>query len=59
MEIVQEQRLQLKMKLLLGYNNMKVVMLCRGGRYKNLVEGIFPGRGRLSKACADDGFLVK
>ena len=39
--------------------NMKVVMLCRGGRYKNLVEGIFAGRKRLSKAYADDGFLVK
>ena len=52
MEMVQEQRLQLKMKFLLGYN-MKIVVL------QNFFEGIFLGGGRLSKAHADGGILVK
>ena len=55
MEMVKEQRLQLKMKFLLGYN-MKIVVL-QGD--KNFFEGIFLGEGRLSKARADDGILVK
>ena len=62
--MVQKQWLQLKMKLLLGYN-MKTVVLCvcvcvcvwGGGEEFN--GGIFLGGGRLSKACADDGILVK
>ena len=33
-------------------------LFCWGGG-KNLVGGSFPGRGRLSKACADDGILAK
>ena len=33
-------------------------LFCWGGG-KNLVGGTFPGRGRLSKAWADDGILVK
>ena len=55
MEIVQEQQLQLKMKFLSGCN-MKTIVF-RGD--KNLVVGIVPGGGRLSKACVDDGILVK
>ena len=62
MEMVQEQRLQLTMKFLLGYN-MKIVVLwgiilflffffLRG-------RGIFPGGRRLSKECADEGISVK
>ena len=62
MEMVQEQRLQLTMKFLLGYN-MKIVVLWgiilflfffffEGG-------GIFPGGRRLSKECADEGISVK
>ena len=68
MEMVQEQLLQLKMKLLLGYN-MKTVVLCvcvcvcvwggGGGGGGGFNGGIFLGGGRLSKACADDGILVK
>ena len=56
MGMVQEQRLQLKIKFLLGYNMETVVLL---GGDKNLVGGIFPGGERLAKACADDGVLVK
>ena len=63
MEMVQEQRLQLTMKFLLGYN-MKIVVLWGifffffffffwGG------GGIFPGGRRLSKECADEGISVK
>ena len=55
METVQEQRLQLKMKFLLGYN-MKIVVLWGN---KNLVRVFFFGGGRLCKACADEGILVK
>ena len=55
MEMVQEQRLQLKMKFLLGYN-MKIVVLWGVQKFG---EGIFLGGGRLSKARADDGILVK
>ena len=55
MEMVQEQRLQLKMKFSLGYN-MKIVALLGD---ENLVGGSFPGEGRLSKACVDDRILVK
>ena len=55
--MVQEQRQQLKMKFLLGYG-MKTIVLWREGA-KHLVEGNFPGGGRLSKAFADDGILVK
>ena len=43
------------MRFLLG-SNMNIVVL-QG--YKNLVGGIFPRGGRLSKACADDTILVK
>ena len=55
--MVQEQRLQLKMKFSLGYN-MKIVALWGD---KNLVGGggSFPGEGRLSKAWVDDGIEVK
>ena len=45
----------LKMKFFLGYN-MKILVLWGD---KDLVGGIFPGGGRLSKACVDDGILVK
>ena len=57
MEMVQEQRLQLKMRFLLGYN-MKIVALWGD---KNLVGegGIFSGGGRLSNSCVDDGILLK
>ena len=55
--MVQEQRQQLTMKFLLGYR-MKTIVLWREGD-KNLVVGIFPGGGRLSKAFANDGILVK
>ena len=49
--MVQEQRPQLKMKFLLGYN-MKIVVLWED---KNLVGGsICLGGGRLSKECADN-----
>ena len=54
MEMVQEQRLQLKMKFLLGYN-MKIVALWG----KKFGGGIFLGGGRLSKSWADDGILGK
>ena len=50
METVQQQRLQLKMKLL-GYNKKIVDLRGRGG--------VVPGGGRLSKACAHDGILMK
>ena len=54
--MVQEQRLQLKMKLFLGYK-MKIVVSW-GDKY--LVGDIFPGGERLSKACVDDdGILAK
>ena len=55
--MVQEQRLQLKMRFLLGYN-MKIVALWGD---KNLVGegGIFSGGGRLSNSCVDDGILLK
>ena len=44
------------MKFLLGYNMKK--NFCEGWD-KNLVMGIFPEGGRLSKACADDAISVK
>ena len=49
METVQEQRRQLKMKFLLGYN-MKIVVLWGD---ENLVGrgSIFPGGGRLQGMC--------
>ena len=63
MEMVQEQRLQLTMKFLLGYN-MKIVVL--GGIILFFFffffgggGGIFPGGRRLSKECADEGISVK
>ena len=43
------------MKFLLGYN-IKIVVLWGD---KNLMVGIFPGGGSLSKACTDDGILLK
>ena len=52
METVQQQRLQLKMKLL-GYNKKIVDLRGREG------GGVVPGGGRLSKACAHDGILMK
>ena len=56
MAMVQEQRLQLKMKLFLGYK-MKIVVLWGD---KNLIGDIFSGGERLSKACVDDdGILAK
>ena len=51
METVQQQRLQLKMKFLLGYNKKIVDLRGRGG-------GLVPGGARLSKACAHDGILM-
>ena len=61
--MVQEQRLQLKMKILLGYK-IKIVVLWKGGgggkvSGENLVVGFFRGGGSLFKTCADDGILVK
>ena len=53
METVQQQRLQLKMKFLLGYNK-KIVDLWGGGG-----GGLVPCGGRLSKAFAHDGILIK
>ena len=44
MKMVQEQRLQLKIKFLLGYS-IKIVIWLGGGGDKNLVGGIFPGVG--------------
>ena len=44
------------MKFLLGYN--KKIVVLRGGRLK-FGGNIFPGGGRLSKACAHDGSLMK
>ena len=56
MTVVQEQPLQLKMKLFLGYK-MKIVVL-QGD--KNLVGDIFASGERLSKGCVDDdGILAK
>ena len=45
------------MKFLLGYNK-KIVDL-RGGGGGWGVGGLVPGGGRLSKACAHDGILMK
>ena len=54
-QMVQEQRPQLKMKFLLGYN-MKIVVLWED---ENLVGGsICLGGGRLSKECADNWISV-
>ena len=55
MEMVQEQWLQLKTRFSMGYNSKSFVLWGD----KHLVGGIFPGGGRLSKACADDGVLVR
>ena len=55
MEMVQKQRLHLKMKFLMG-NNMKMFVLWGN---KNLVVTIFPGGEILFTACADDGISVK
>ena len=46
MKMVQEQRLQLKIKFLFG-SSIKIVIWLGGGRGvdKNLVGGIFPGGG--------------
>ena len=46
---INEQRLQLKMKILLGYN-LKIVVYREevtfyGGGRKKIVEGVFPGGG--------------
>ena len=63
MEMVQEQWLQLKMRLLLGYN-LKIVVLWWmgggvGGGGLKFGGGIFLVGGKLSKAHADEGILVK
>ena len=55
MEMVQEQRLKLKMKFLLGYN-MKMVVLWGDKKFGG---GFFLGERRLSKGRADDEILVK
>ena len=60
METVQEQQLRLQMKFLLGYSK-KIVALRwweEGGGVK-IRWNIFPGEGRLSKAFAHDGILMK
>ena len=54
MEMVQEQQLQLKMNILLGYNMIIVVLW--GDK---ILGSIFPGGGKLSKAFGGDGISVK